>query len=325
MADPFYIEWDYYMQGYRLHQQATKAANSEARDMLLAAIRIACEKKRLIPRADGLLSFVCVTAWLNGWIDRPDCDVLLAGVKKNIICMNSLKLLDQTPLASAVGVINSLTAKSSLSETVNAVITYFAAAAFVIDPTDFDNHWSYGTALLYIQNDFKGAYDRYQDARDLAENTEAPWIGRNSIKIDRADRKFFKAPYSKSAKSVPVEIQDAIAMASEAILDASTNTPNDSKWHRWYWTLGWAYYEAGEYSQSLTALRQIKNPHDLVKKNLIASYAALGLFDSAILIASDFLQRNPDYTLVIEDRWPYEDTNRRERWKDDLRKGGLPD
>ena len=51
--EPFYMEWDYFMQGFRLHQRAGKAANGEAQRMLTTAIDIAGNHNRQIPRAFG--------------------------------------------------------------------------------------------------------------------------------------------------------------------------------------------------------------------------------------------------------------------------------
>src|SRR5205085_7988953 len=82
--EPFYMEWDYFMQGFRLHQRAGKAANGEAQRMLTTAIDIAGNHNRQIPRAFGLRSFSRITAWLNGWIDKPDAEAMLAGAKADI-------------------------------------------------------------------------------------------------------------------------------------------------------------------------------------------------------------------------------------------------
>jgi tetratricopeptide (TPR) repeat protein len=324
MAESFHIEWDYYMQGFRLHQRMTKAANKQAQRMFLKAIAIAHDHLRRIPRADGLLSFTYITARLNGWMDAPAVAAMLADARRDIKRLKGFKELTRAPLASAVKAIKSLTGKASLTQIANAVIVYYASAAVALDPTDFDNHWSLGTANLYTR-DFDGAFESYKTAHDLAKRGGAPGIGRNSLKIDHADALFFRAPYAGEKGPVPDDVRHAIDLAEEAIDSAKKTTPDDPKRFRWNWTLGWAYYEAYDFARSLTALLQIQNPHDLINKNIIASYVGLGRVDLAIPIARDLLQRNPDYTLALEDLWPYQYSGRRDRWKDHLRAAGLPD
>jgi len=323
MGKSFDIEWDYYMQGFRLHQRMTKAANGQAQRMFLRAIAVADGNKRQIPRAKGILSFTFLTALLNDWIDKPAAQAMLAEAKKDLETLKGFAELGQAPLAPLIKVIQSLTGEEAPADVAIAVIAYYAAAAVTFDPDDFDNHWSYGTALLYYSKDFDGALQSYKTAAGLAAG--APDIGKDSMKVDHADALFFRAPLPGKGDSVPGDVLQAIDLVKQAIADAKETAPDDPKRFRWKWTLGWAYYEANQFAQSLTALLQIPNPHDLINKNIIASYVGLGKVESAIPIARDFLERNPNYTLAVEDRWPYKDKARRERWKAHLRAAGLPD
>jgi tetratricopeptide (TPR) repeat protein len=322
MGKSFEIEWDYYMQGFRLHQRMTRAANSQAQVMFAGAIETARKKGRDIPRARGILAFTQLSALLNDWIGDTACADMLSAARKDKEMLKGFAEQGETPLASAAEAIDSLTGKEPVAQIANAVITYYAASAVALDPSDFDNHWSLGTALLYAR-DFGGAFKSYKTAAGLT--AEAPDISRDSLDVDRADALFYRAPFAKEGDPVPDDVKQAITMARKAIDDATATAADDSKRHRWNWTLGWAYYEANEFSQSLTALLQIQKPHDLINKNIIASYVGLGKPELAIPIARDFLDRNPRYTLAIEDRWPYQDTKRRDRWKAHLRAGGLPD
>ena len=70
--------------------------------------------------------------------------------------------------------------------------------------------------------------------------------------------------------------------------------------------------------KSLDALLQISNPTDAVLKNIIASKAALGWTKPAQRLAREFRARNPDYSLAIEERWPYRDPKRLQRWQSHL-------
>jgi hypothetical protein len=325
MPDPFHIEWDYYMQAYRLHQRMTKVANYQAAAMLVQAISIATAHGRDIPRARSLLGFTHLLASLNGWPTPPDAQAVLATAMQDLAGLQGAGLLGKDLLASAANTLGSLSNASPVGEIMRAAIFYYAAAAAELDPTDYDNQWTVGTALLYVFKDFPGAYARYQDAHDLAQNVDAPNISRNSLKVDRGDRKFFMAPYVAQGNPVPDEINQAIALIEEAMLDGEKSSPDDSKWRRWNWSLGWAYYEARDYARSLTALLQIQNPHDLIIKNIIASYVGLGKVELAISMAAGFLARNPDYSLSIEDFWPYAEDARRDSWKGHLKAAGLPD
>ena len=63
MPDPFYIEWDYYMQAYRLHQRMTKVANYQAAAMLVQAISIATATAATFPALAAFLDLPI--SWLH--------------------------------------------------------------------------------------------------------------------------------------------------------------------------------------------------------------------------------------------------------------------
>jgi hypothetical protein len=321
MGEPVEVEMDYFLQAFRLHQRMTRDANRATQETLRTVLEIAGGSGRDNPRARGLLAFTQLTAWLNDWIDAPAAAEMLDAVKSEITRRNGE--LNHDPLDKVIPNINSLSGDSPREAIVSQAIVYHAASAVLFDPVDYDNHWSLGTANLYAK-DFPSAESSYGAAKDRAAE-QAPVICACSLEIDRADYLFFRAPFEGSGAPPHAQVLAAIDTAKAAIARAEAEAPHDTKRHRWNWTLGWAYFEANQHAKSLARLLQIRNPHDLIVKNIIASYVGLGRKGPAKALAVGFLERNPDYTLAIEDRWPYEDPARRDRWKDHLREAGLPD
>jgi hypothetical protein len=323
MSKAFDVEWDYYLQAFRLHQRATRAANAEARRTLQAALGAAQANQRDFPRAYGLLSFVILTAWLNDWIACADADALLAAATTDITDHGKRQEVAVPPIAAAVYDVMALKPGQPPSEVVPALVTYYAAMAAGLGDDDYDNHWSLGTAYLYAKK-FDAFSAEYDKATALAGATYVPVICRLCLQVDVADALFFAVP-SGSIADQAAQFKLAVATTRKAMDDAIAQVADDPKRHRWNWTLGWAHYEADELAESLNALLTFRNPHDLICKNIIATYAADGQLDAASPYVEDFRARNPGYTLAVEDRWPYRDPKRLERWKGHLRKAGLPD
>src|SRR5690242_7298321 len=133
MSDPFFIEWDYYTQAFRLHQRMTKAANDETQRLLNRAIDIAADNGRSIPRADGLLGFTRLQAQLNGWTDFASAQASLNKLQNFILKNQSFEAFSQAPLSGNVTNINSLNGQSSLKEVLNGLVAYHGAAAATFD------------------------------------------------------------------------------------------------------------------------------------------------------------------------------------------------
>lgn len=323
----FQTEWAYYLDAFRLHQGLTKASNLETRQLLRRSMDVSRRNARYIPRSYGLLSFTILNAWLSNWVTSADAMELVSGALTDV--ERAGDAVKSAPTISSN--LNSLrNGDQPLDAVVRAVVLSYARVAFDLDGSDFENHWSLATAELYNRN-FAEAVVRYDDAQKFAHAADWPPIGRSSLEVDIADTRFFMGSRSleDSREAYAKSISEGIAMTEKAISDH----PTDSKRHRWYWTLGWAYYELGgyaetdqdqHYAKSLDVLRSIRTPHDLIRKNLIATYAALKDFDSAASVAKDFMAGNDGYTVDVEDRWPYRSKDQLERWKGHLRSGGLP-
>jgi hypothetical protein len=102
---------------------------------------------------------------------------------------------------------------------------------------------------------------------------------------------------------------------------------------RWFhWVHAWALYEEGRYQESIDALAPIGTPRNAMRKNLIANCVALNQLAEAQKHADLFVKEEarqgttyaPKGQLVfpglekIEDRLPFHDPKRLQRWKDHL-------
>jgi tetratricopeptide (TPR) repeat protein len=305
-----------------LHPRMTKQANSQACTMFRAAIGHYGD----FARAWGHHSFSRQLAVLNGWLDPDEAkqrlDEVIAEVK-------ALAPDSSDPIFSRIiQEVNDLKGDEDIFDIFpKIVILFYAAKAVQLDPSDYDNVWSWASALIYNKC-FDEGLAQYERAIYLAENqlVPPPEVNVASLHVDRADALFFTA-----RGDVEEEGETWIREAIEETERAIKRVPLDPKRSYWNWTLGWAYYELGFfdhgpacYAQSLALLQQFRNPIDLILKNIMANYAALGEMESAQRLAADFLSRNPDYDLSIEGRWPYRDVARLQSWKTHLSLAGLP-
>ena len=194
-----------------------------------------------------------------------------------------------------------------------------------LDGDDYDNLWSKAGVYIYTakhQKDvnaaFKQGFGLFRQAIDAAPR-QAIDFNIDGLRVDEADAKFFAG-----AKGL-ADIEEAIETTQAAIKNVNEDHPR-----RFLWSLGWAYYERAyftndreDYVKSLDALLQISNPTDTIIKNIIASKTALGWATPARRLARDFRCRNPKYTLAIEERWPYRDPKRLQRWQGHLGSASL--
>lgn len=319
-------EWDYYLQAFRLHAGLKPEANTEARKLLRQSTARALDQKRVFPRSYGLLAYTTMNKWLSNWISQSEAQSILGAALDDIRRVTNEQGLPRNILDELEKV------GGSIDAIVKGVIRAYAEAAVAFDDDDHDNRWSLGTAYLYSGN-IPGAFKEYEAARDLADRHGVPDVSKGSLAADLADALFFTGGEDpKSNEDYIAAIKQAISITDEAI----RNNPSDPKHRRWNWTLGWAYYElAGftgspdDYRRSLEILNSIRpngRPvHDLIVKNFIASNVSVGNIEEAQQLARMFMEHNPDYTLAVEDRWPYRTEAQRERWKGHLREAGLPD
>lgn len=206
-------------------------------------------------------------------------------------------------------------------------IKYRAAEALRHNPSDFYAQQVMADVLLYCR-EFDLARDTYDYARDLAKKQAIPEDLR-SIDADWADLLLLTG-----------KATDAIGVARRVIDDS--NVPE-----RWFhWVLGWAYYQNGEYAESLDALFALGNPRNAIRKNVVASYAARSEVEQDPARAKEFLDKSKEHAkkfleeekhqgtfygieggsvldrlLEIESRIPFEKESDAGRWKHHLKLG----
>ena len=175
-----------------------------------------------------------------------------------------------------------------------------ASKAIVLEPENFENHWSLAMAYLYSR-EFDTAMATFERAISMNPNSAG-------LLIDMADALVFDGRAKEAIASV------------ERAMRLNPICPNSH-----LWTLGIALYHSGEFEKSLAALKRIGNAPNLVRRHEAAVHVQLGEVEKARKIAADFLAQYPDYTVERERLWPYRDTNMLEAFIADLRSAGLPD
>jgi hypothetical protein len=211
------------------------------------------------------------------------------------------------------------------SSTPPADLRTLADKAVKVGGADYDNLWSKAGVYFYTAKfqpnpnaAFREGFDLFDQALDAAPK-DAIDFNLDGLRVDIADAKFFAGANGLA------DINQAIKTIQTAIDRLNPDYPR-----RFLWSLGWAYYERAyftekkdDYIKSLDALLQISNPTDTIVKNIIASKAALGWTAPAQRLAREFRARNPDYTLALEERWPYRDAKRLRRWQGHLGSSSL--
>jgi hypothetical protein len=320
-------EWDDYLQAFRLHQGLSRESNFETQRLLkrASATALGATPARVLPRAYGLLAFTIQSAWLSDWIDLPMARELLAGAIADIEAVTAASKLP-------AGTLDDLKkAGGSIDDIIKSIDLAYAGISVALDDQDYDNRWSLATANLYAGN-FKAAFEGYDKERREAEKWKAPAICIGSIDADNADALFFAGGPADSLTDA--DYRAAIELAINDTEAAIAKNAGDPKRRWWNWTLGWACYELGAYcdkkselencAKSLMILQRFRRPHDLIRKNLMASHVALGMLEPAKQLAAEFMARNPKYTVAVEHRWPYRNPAQLERFKGHLKTAGLP-
>ncbi|MBL8895051.1 MAG: hypothetical protein JNJ53_10645 [Rhizobiales bacterium] len=174
-----------------------------------------------------------------------------------------------------------------------------AQKAVELGPSEFDNYWSLAAAHLASRN-FDQAMSAYARAGELNPNSP-------NFLVDKAEALVY------------------IGRVEEAIVNIRRAMRLNPMYPDWYlWTLGIALYHANEYEQSAATLTKGNVPN-LARRFLAADYVRLGRIADARRVIAEFLTHEPNYTLVREEVWPYQDQTMRDALVADLRLAGLPD
>jgi tetratricopeptide (TPR) repeat protein len=184
-----------------------------------------------------------------------------------------------------------------------------AREAVRLDGDDYENVWSWAAANIYNRL-FEPGMSAYQQALDMAEEQGVIDENISTLRVERADALMFQGEENG--------IREAIG-----IVEGEIGAGRSRSWYAW--TLGWAYYELGNYTddrqnliRSLEYLSQFSTPSVLIQKNVVATHMALGWTKSAKAEARKMRQKlPPGYAVDDEDKWPFQNgrTLRLGRWK----------
>jgi len=175
-----------------------------------------------------------------------------------------------------------------------------ALQAVVLNPSDFDNHWSLGIAYIYSR-EFEKGMAAFERAIELCPNSP-------DLLADMADALVY---VGRPAEAV-ANIQRAMRL-------------NPIHPDSYLWSLGVAHYHCGRYEEAVAALTRMSQMPNLARRNLAASYVRLGRMEEARAVATEFLMNEPDYRLEREAVWPHKNAKDLENLTTDLRRAGLPD
>ncbi len=184
-----------------------------------------------------------------------------------------------------------------------------ASTAVRLDPNDYQAQWVLGYAYLYNRQ-YEQAMAHYLRARELNPNDADLLAEMSDLLINIGQPK------------------QAIDQVKEAI----RLNPFHEKWYLYY--LGWTYEEAGMPKEAIEILEQaidLQNPDDeqvWYLPIMAAAYAdpTVGRMDDASKVVKTMLSREPDFSISkkLSRRYPYKTKELADRWKNALRRAGLP-
>jgi TolB-like protein/Tfp pilus assembly protein PilF len=174
-----------------------------------------------------------------------------------------------------------------------------AQKAVALGPSDSDNYWSLGVALLHSR-EFETGMAAFERAVELNPNNP-------NLLVDMADA----LVYVGRPEEATAHIERAMRL-------------NPIHPDNYLWSLGFALYHAGRCAESVSALARMSDPPNLVRRHLAANYVQLGRLADAQRVAAEFLLREPGYRLEQEKAWPFRDPKVAEAFMADLRRAGLP-
>ena len=175
-----------------------------------------------------------------------------------------------------------------------------AGKVFELDPFNYKAHWVLANASLQ-----SGSLDKA-----IAEYDRAIELNPNSAGVlaDSGDTLVY------------------VGRALEAVSRTKAAIRLNPYHPDWYLrNLGWAQYFAEQYEDALASFEKMNNPPNEVRYTLAPVLVRLGRLDEARAVVSEFLKNWPDYSLENTDAAPFKYEPYRRRWKEDLRKAGIPE
>jgi TolB-like protein/class 3 adenylate cyclase/Tfp pilus assembly protein PilF len=117
-----------------------------------------------------------------------------------------------------------------------------------------------------------------------------------------------------------------LGRAEEAISRIKTAIRLNPRHPDWYlWSLGSAQYYAEQYEDALTSLKKMNKMPNLARRILASVMVRLGRLDEARAVIAEFLKNEPDFSIENMEVIPFKHEEDLERWKEDLRKAGIPE
>lgn len=274
--------FDYYVKAETYYLYFDRASNGEARRLYAQAVAEERQKsERNVARPFSDLAYTMLHAWLFNW--DPDVSLEVA----NDLATEALDIADN----------------------------------------DYYSRWIWSAIQLYRRN-YDAAHNGYRDAMELAASQAIPEEQR-ALQVDWADYLLLTGEPAQAVQVVETAIEQS---------------PVPEKW--FHWVHAWALYEDGQYQAAIDALHRLRSPRNAMRKNLIAAYVALGdeaandgretdaanYYGIARSHAERFLREEADQATTyvprgqlvwsglsgIEDRIPFKDPKRLERWKGHL-------
>ena len=184
-----------------------------------------------------------------------------------------------------------------------------ASTAVRLDPNDYQAQWVLGYAYLYNRQ-YEQAMAHYLRARELNPNDADLLAEMSDLLINIGQPK------------------QAIDQVKEAI----RLNPFHENWYLYY--LGWTYEEAGMPKEAIEIFEQaidLQNPDEEQLWYLpivAAAYAhpTVGRMDDASKVVKTILSREPEFSISKKlSRYPYKTKELVDRWKNALRRAGLPE
>ncbi len=175
-----------------------------------------------------------------------------------------------------------------------------ARKAVEIDPFNYKVHWVLANATMQ-SGDLDKATAEYNRAIELNPNSAG-------VLADSVDTLVY------------------VGRALEAVSRTKAAIRLNPYHPDWYLrNLGWAQYFAEQYEDALASFQKMNKMPNEVRYTLGPVLVRLGRLDEARAVIAEFLKNWPDYSIKNTKHAPFKYEKYLERWKEDLRKAGIPE
>jgi adenylate cyclase len=151
-----------------------------------------------------------------------------------------------------------------------------------LDDNDYFTHWVMATIRL-AQKNHSEARDEYKKALDQLDSDKA------DVLAEKAD-----------VFSYEGNTDEAIKLINEA---NSLDPKSPKEWY--FWSLGFAYFQQGDYVNAVSALKELKDPSNGAYLLLVTSQAKMGEKVPIDEIIARLRRKDPDWKPDYFDRYPF--------------------